>query len=106
MNLKKIRDLYIAKSTFFYTPEGINIEGSIDNSKWVEYIDNHSDYFIWSENTEEGKDTLANIDKVPENFREKILRGFNKKSCYAEYNDKKGYYDIYVGFFLNITTSE
>ena len=95
MHLKKIRDLQIAKNKL----DIFVVNEELDYSKWVEYVMQHSDYFIWDEDTEEGKLTLANIDKVPENFRERVLGGLNKTGCYAEYNDKRMHYDIHVSFF-------
>jgi hypothetical protein len=96
MNIKKIEYLDIAKNKINFAANNIGEE--LDYSKWVEHIMQHSDYFIWDEDTKEGKHTLAEIDKVPENFRERVLRSLNKIGCYAEYNNKKGYYDINVGF--------
>jgi hypothetical protein len=96
MNLKKTRDLHIAKSSIFYAPDGINAEGGIDHLKWVDYIDSRADYFIWSEHTEEGSDTLANIDKVPEWARECVLASLNKNVCYAKYDSQRERYNIVV----------
>ena len=44
---------------------------------------------------------MANIDKIPEKFRLRVLRGLNKKCCYAEYNATISGYNIVVGFFSN-----
>ena len=93
MNLNRIRDLAIAKTKYSFLSD---IKEGINYSKWVEYINNHSDYFIWLEDTEEGKETLANIDKVPDWAREGTLSSLNKNRCYAEFNNKKGYYNIVV----------
>jgi hypothetical protein len=70
----------------------------VEYLKWVEFIDNHTDEFTWNEYTQSGKDTLLNIDKVPENFRERVLASLNKSTCYKEFNEKKGYYNINLGF--------
>ena len=96
MNIKKIKYLDIAKNKINFAVDNNNEE--LDYSKWVEYIMQYSDYFTWREDTEDGKQTLAEIDKVPENFRERVLGGLNKCCCYADYNNKKGYYDVSVGF--------
>lgn len=96
MAIFKTRDLYIAKHKINFV-EDINDE--LDYLKWVEYIESYPDYFIWYEKTEKGEQTLANIDKVPEKFKERVLNGLNKKGCYAEYNDDKKGYNIYVGYF-------
>lgn len=38
------------------------------------------------------------MDKVPEWAKEKALRSLNKTNSYAEFNKKKGYYEIRVCF--------
>ncbi|HEY9007345.1 MAG TPA: hypothetical protein VIM75_14490 [Ohtaekwangia sp.] len=58
MNLKKIRDLDIAKNKVDFVNEN---NEQLDYLRWIDYIENHSEYFIWIENTVEGKETLANI---------------------------------------------
>lgn len=69
----------------------------LDNERWIEFIDNHSDYFIWNENTEEGKKNLQNIDKVPEDFKERVLASLNKSGCFAEFDEQRKLYNISVG---------
>ena len=96
MDLRTIRELDIAMSTIYYVPQGIQVKEDINYSKWVEYIDTHQDYFTWAEDTMEGKEALANIDKVPESFRERTLKTYNKNRCCAEYNDKKKYYEVII----------
>jgi hypothetical protein len=97
MILKKVRDLAIAKNRYFYTPEGINIDGHLDYLKWIEYINIHSHIFIWFEDTDKGKNILANIDKIPEDFKDSILSLLNKVRCFAEFNPKKNIYEISLG---------
>ena len=72
-----------------YDLGGDKSNSKIDYLKWVEFIDNHPEEFIWNENTDAGKETLANIDKVPERFKERILTSLNKGACYKEYDNKK-----------------
>ncbi|MDX8363034.1 hypothetical protein [Cytobacillus sp. IB215316] len=91
----EIIDPTIAKEKY----NNINhLTNKVDWQLWVNFINKHSDYFIWSEETEKGKQTIANLDKVPEHFREKLLEGHNKRKAYAEYNQKKGYYEIVVQY--------
>lgn len=93
--MKKIKDPWIAKEKF----NNINkIEKKLDYKKWVEFIDNRKDYFIWYEDTESGIYLKNNMDKVPEWAKEKALRSLNKTNSYAEFNKKKGYYEISVCF--------
>lgn len=93
--MHKIKDPSIAKEKFDYR---LDIKNPISYDKWVEFIELNSNYFTWRENTDEGKQTLADIDKVAESFREGILEGHNKKRAYAEFNEKKGYFELYIDF--------
>lgn len=93
--MKKIKDPWIAKQKF----NNINkIEKKLDYRKWVEFIENHKDYFIWYEDTEDGKKVKENINEFPNWAKEKILRNLNKTDSYAEFNNKKGYYEIRICF--------
>lgn len=69
----------------------------LDYDKWIEFIDNHSDYFIWNEDTEDGKKSLQNINNVPEYFKERVLESLNKGGCFAEFDKKRNLYDISLG---------
>lgn len=91
----KLKDPWIAKEKFDYI---LNVKKPIDYEKWVDFIDNNLDYFTWLENTEKGINTLKNLDKIPQSFREGIIQGHNKQSAYAEFNDQKGYYEVILSF--------
>ena len=92
--MKKIKDPWIAKEKFV----NINLnKEKLDFNKWVEFIENHKDYFIWYEETLDGIHLLENLDKVPIWAREGILNSFKGKAL-AEYNNKKGYYEIVFTF--------
>ena len=93
--LRQIKDPWIAKEKFDYVG---NVKQKLSQEKWAEFMHKNLDYYIWLENTEEGKETLANIDKVPIDFRESILKGHNKSKAYAEFNTKKKYYEVIVAF--------
>jgi hypothetical protein len=96
INIKKIRELYIANSPFDFLDDS-NLK-ELNYEKWVDYIDTHQDYFTWEENTINGIFLKENINKVPEKVRKDVLSGLNKIRCNAEYNNKKKYYDIVVIF--------
>ncbi|SDD34458.1 hypothetical protein [Williamwhitmania taraxaci] len=81
-----------------YNLGGDKSNSNIEYLKWVDFIDTHSDHFIWKENTKEGVETLTNIDKVPESFKERVLDSLNKSACYKEFDVKKGFYNINLGF--------
>jgi len=81
-----------------YSLIGNENNGNVEYSKWIEFIDRHQDQFIWYENTKAGIEILSNIDKVPESFKERVVTGLNKCTCFKEFDDKKGYYNINCSF--------
>ena len=80
-------------------PKANTILEPLDYEKWVKFIDNNQDIFIWYENTEEGKETLKNINEVSVDFRDRVLSTLNKGVCYSEYNLKKDIYNIGITFY-------
>jgi hypothetical protein len=99
MKFTKNTDFRIAKrllNDVFVKPE------SLDYKEWVKFIESHPDYFIWYENTKEGKQSLQNIHNVPDDFKEKVLASLNKVRCFVEFNDNKGLYDISVSFYKDL----
>ena len=95
INIAKIRELYIARNIIDFLNESNMRE--LDFEKWEKYIDSQ-DVFTWYDDTEEGKNTLNNIDKIPDDFREAVLASFGKKSCYADFNNKKNIYNLCLIF--------
>lgn len=81
-----------------YELAGDKSNRNIDYLRWVEFIDNHPKDFIWYEKTKSGIEVLTNIDKVPNEFKERVLIGLNKCSCFKEFDNRKGYYNIHAGF--------
>lgn len=91
----KIIDPTIAKSPY----KNVNkVISPLNHNQWIEFMNNKFDYFTWAEDTEEGKNMVINIDKVPESFREQVLKEHDKRKAYAEYNEKKGYHQFIVQF--------
>lgn len=70
----------------------------MEYEKWVDFVNRHHEQFIWNENTKDGIESLANIDKVPEGFKERVLGSLNKVRCFKEFDEKKGYYNINCSF--------
>ncbi len=93
MKLKASYEIKIAKSKNRHTAP------PLDLNKWREFIDLHQDYFTWEENTENGKKTLKEIDLVDDSFKERILYALDKKTCVAEYLEKKSYHAMSVTFY-------
>ena len=91
------------RSTHFYI--ATNIMDSVfkkiqplNYEKWVDFVDRNQSEFIWYEKTKSGLEAAANIDKVPEDFKEGVVASLNKVSCFKEFDEKKGYYNINCGF--------
>jgi hypothetical protein len=95
MDLKKTRDLDIAKEKFNLSSEIINC---IDYDKWVEHIDNNNDVFTWFEQTKDGKKIIEKLDTIPDDFKNSFLSLLNKVRCFTAYNFKKNIYEISVGY--------
>lgn len=70
----------------------------LDYTEWVNFIDRYQEQFIWYENTKEGIEAFANIDKVPNSFKERVISSLNRVRCFKEFDDKKGYYNINCSF--------
>lgn len=66
-----------------YNLIGENTIDEIDYSKWVDFINSNSEYFIWYENTDAGKEALKTIDKVPDWAKERVSYSLNKKRAYS-----------------------
>lgn len=55
----------------------------IEYAKWVNFINSNNEYFIWYENTDDGKEALKTIDKVPDWAKERVSYSLNKKRAYS-----------------------
>ncbi|MBL6448291.1 hypothetical protein JMN32_18395 [Fulvivirga sp. 29W222] len=93
--MMNIKDPSISKEKYDYR---LDLRQRVSYEKWVNFIENHKKYFIWQEETDEGRETLAKLDKIPESFREGIVKGHNKSRAFAEFNPKRSYYEMYVDF--------
>lgn len=92
-------ELSIAKEKYEYSDR---VKIKLDYDNWVDFIEQNRGYYIWLEESEKGKERLANIDKIPESFRAGILEQLNKTQVFAEFNTKKGYHEIVIDFHKDI----
>jgi hypothetical protein len=95
MKIKEIKDPTIAKEKFEWP---WLIENKLSHERWIEYIENNQDYFTWEENTISGISLKNNIEKIPINFREKLLISLNKRKALAEFSQKKGWHEIVISY--------
>lgn len=96
MKFKEITELSIAKNAYNYLAD---IKKNIDYNIWVDYINENSETFIWAENTEEGIKTIANINKIPESFRDRVLLAHNKHRCFTGFDIKKNNYKVGISYY-------
>ena len=69
--------LTIAKKPYTLISEDTIDE--IDYLKWAGFIEANNEYFIWYENTDDGKEALKTIDKVPDWAKERVIYSLSKK---------------------------
>lgn len=82
----------------------INIKGNneqIDFQKWIAFIETYKDYFIWYEDTEEGKEVLKNIDEIPEDFKSRVSYSLSKTNAYCTKKLSKNFGDCIVKYAIN-----
>ena len=92
--MKKIK---IGRNSF------INImrKDNVNYQKWVTFIENHKSYFIWYEDTEEGKEVLKNIDEIPEDFKSRVSYSLSKTNAYCTKKLSKNFGDCIVKYAIN-----
>jgi len=101
MEKNRIKDPCIAKEKY---DNILHIISKLPYNEWVEYINMNQDYYTWYENTEDGIYSKNHIDEYPKWSQEKVSYSLNKTKVLAEFNKKKGYYEIVVQYIdkLNV----
>lgn len=84
-----------------YSFVNITKDGDIDYKKWIDFIESHKDYFIWYEDTEEGKEVLKNIDEIPEDFKSRVSYSLSKTNAYCTKKLSKNFGDYIVKYAIN-----
>lgn len=79
--MKISRSNFIEIATSLYKTEVP--EKKVDYNKWVEFIETHKEYFIWYEDTGDGKEQLQNIENLSEFLRDRILHSLNRIRVYS-----------------------
>ncbi|NTE04382.1 hypothetical protein G6M26_06105 [Agrobacterium tumefaciens] len=96
MELKKNAILTIAKSRILSADTELE---SLDHNKWETFVENNPNYFIWNEETDEGKEIIKNINNYSERIKNKLFSTLNKGVCFTEFNEQKKSYNISVTFY-------
>ena len=81
-----------------YSFVNITKDGDIDYKKWIDFIESHKDYFIWYEDTEEGKEVLKNIDEIPEDFKSRVSYSLSKTNAYCTKKLSKNSWDCIISY--------
>ena len=81
-----------------YSFVNITKDGDIDYKKWIDFIESHKDYFIWYEDTEEGKKIRERIDEFSQRVKEGILYKLNKTNVYCTKKLSKNSWDCIISY--------
>lgn len=84
------------------TPSKYNTEEPIQKinyDKWIEFIETNKDYFVWYEDTEDGKYRLENLNKVPDWAKEGVIYSLNKTNAYSTDKIVQQPSDLIVRYF-------
>ena len=84
-----------------YSFVNITKDGDIDYKKWIDFIESHKDYFIWYEDTEEGKKIRERIDEFSKRVKEGVLYKLNKTNAYCTKKLSKNFGDCIVKYAIN-----
>ena len=89
--MKKIK---IGRNSF------INImrKDNVNYQKWVTFIENHKSYFIWYEDTEEGKKIRERIDEFSQRVKEGVLYKLSKTNVYCTKKLSKNSWDCIISY--------
>src|SRR5690606_2720988 len=71
----------------------------INYDKWIEFIETNKDYFVWYEDTEDGKYRLENLNKVPDWAKEGVIYSLNKTNAYSTDKIVQQPSDLIVRYF-------
>ena len=89
--MKKIK---IGRNSF------INImrKDNVNYQKWVTFIENHKSYFIWYEDTEEGKKKRERIDEFSQRVKEGVLYKLSKTNVYCTKKLSENSWDCIISY--------
>lgn len=90
-----MKKLKIGRNSFIYIRK---TSGTISYRKWIEYIEQNREYFIWYENTTKGQTIQKKVDEFSEDIRPAILYMLNKSNVYCTNKLSKNYWDCVVTY--------
>nr|WP_311521604.1 hypothetical protein [uncultured Porphyromonas sp.] len=90
-----MKKLKIGRNSFIYIRK---TSGTISYRKWVDYIEQNREYFIWYENTTKGQTIQKKVDEFSEDIRPAILYMLNKSNVYCTNKLSKNYWDCVVTY--------
>ena len=71
---------------------------NVNYQKWITFIENHKSYFIWYEDTEEGKKIRERIDEFSQRVKEGVLYKLNKTNVYCAKKLSKNSWDCIISY--------
>ena len=96
MKISRSDILHITKSEFSSRLE--EPIGNINYDRWVKFIEEHKDCFIWYKDTEDGICIKDNIENIPDWARVGMLHQLNKTCAYSTNKMSKKSEDIRIVF--------
>lgn len=73
----------------------------IDYHKWIDFINNHKNLFIWYEDTEQGKKVKERINEFSEWTKEAVLYKLNKSNVYCTKELSENHSDFILKYDMN-----
>ena len=71
---------------------------NIDYQKWIIFIENHKNFFIWYEDTEDGKKVMERIDEFSDRIKRGILYKLNRTNVYCTKELSKNSWDCIISY--------
>lgn len=73
-------------------------EENIDYKKWIIFIENHKNYFVWYEDTDDGKKVAERLDEFSDRIRGGVLYKLNKTNVYSTKELSKNSWDCIISY--------
>lgn len=71
---------------------------NIDYQKWIIFIENHKNFFIWYEDTEDGKKVMERIDEFSDRIKRGILYKLNRTNVYCTKELSENSWDCIISY--------
>lgn len=72
--------------------------GCIEYNKWLEFIKDNKDLFVWYEDTEDGVYLKNNLDEVPQWALKAVLNSLNRTTVYGTSKIVRSCHDLIIKY--------